>query len=61
MNAMHPSYSTIMQAHRLRLRGLAVIEGRHGLLSFRKLVQIKPGRQVPVTSASKRRRFPMRR
>lgn len=58
---MHYSNTTIMQAHRLRLHGLAVIEGRQGLLAFRKLVQIKPGRQVPFTSASKRRRFSMRR
>lgn len=49
------------QLDRLRQQGLAVIVGRQGLLAFRKLVQIKPGRQVPFTSVSRRRRFPMRR
>lgn len=38
------SKPTPMQAHRLRQHGLAVIEGRQGLLAFRKLVQIRPAR-----------------
>lgn len=36
------SKPTPTQARRLRQHGLAVIEGRQGLLAFRKLVQIRP-------------------
>lgn len=38
------SKPTPTQTHRLRQQGLAVIEGRQGLLAFRNLVQIRPAR-----------------
>ena len=46
-------------AAKLQRHGLAVIEGRQGLLAFRKLVQIRPGR-APAP-AVKPLRQPMRR
>lgn len=42
------SKPTPMQAHRLRQHGLAVIEGRQGLLAFRKLVQIRPAPRLKL-------------
>lgn len=42
-------------AAKLQRHGLAVIEGRQGLLAFRKLVQIRPARQ-PAPSVKPVRR-----
>jgi hypothetical protein len=57
MKANTPSNPKDLQAQRLRLHGLDVIEGRQGGTAFQKLVLTRP---TPNPSASARR-LPVRR